>query len=260
VKPEAFCKLDCLFMINVPVAFDLKSSQIDVFSLQVHDIPSENNLRSLIEKLERLPFHETAHMLLLDVSKIKPQITPDLSLILNVFSQKNILCVGLIHSDEVYGTHLAKKYDLSYIHSDMVRNHAVHAKIPPSHRSEPIVLPVRPVYRTITIDKPVRAGQQIYAEHADLVVLSTVSTGAELIADGHIHIYGTLRGRALAGASGNTQARIFVQSMQAELVSIAGMYRVIDEPLAPSLYRQPVQIFLAEQRIVMKNLNEMFAL
>ena len=79
------------------------------------------------------------------------------------------------------------------------------------------------------INTPVRSGQQIYAKDTDLIILSQVGQGAEVIADGNIHIYGTLRGRAIAGASGNKEARIFCQSLQAELVSIAGIYKVSDD-------------------------------
>lgn len=78
------------------------------------------------------------------------------------------------------------------------------------------------------ISKPVRSGQQVYAEGGDLIVLSSVSPGAELLADGNIHVYGTLRGRALAGIQGNREARIFCQHLEADLVAIAGCYMTSD--------------------------------
>jgi len=78
------------------------------------------------------------------------------------------------------------------------------------------------------ISTPVRSGQQIYAQDTDLIIVSSVSPGAEVIADGNIHIYGTLRGRALAGVQGDINAQIFCQSLQAELVSIAGNYKLQD--------------------------------
>ncbi len=85
---------------------------------------------------------------------------------------------------------------------------------------------------TMVIDRPLRSGQRVYARGGDLVVLGVVSHGAEVIADGNIHIYGPLRGRAIAGASGDTQARIFAGAMEPELISIAGTYRTTDKPLA----------------------------
>ena len=82
---------------------------------------------------------------------------------------------------------------------------------------------------TLVIKQPVRSGQQIYARGGDLIVLAAVGAGAEVLADGHIHIYGSLRGRALAGIQGDTQARIFCQSLDAELVSVAGSYMLSDD-------------------------------
>lgn len=83
--------------------------------------------------------------------------------------------------------------------------------------------------RTRVIDKPVRSGQQIYARNADLLVTASVSEGAEVLADGHIHVYGALRGRALAGAAGDTGARIFCRRFEADLVAVAGCYKVADD-------------------------------
>ena len=100
--------------------------------------------------------------------------------------------------------------------------------------------------KTIVVTSPVRTGQQVYAEQADLIVLGMVSEGAEIIADGNIHVYAPMRGRALAGESGDTSARIFLQSMQAELVSIAGIYRVFEQDLPPSLHKKAVQIELQD--------------
>lgn len=99
------------------------------------------------------------------------------------------------------------------------------------------------------IDTPVRAGQRIYARGTDLIVTATVNNGAELIADGSIHVYAPLKGRALAGASGNAEARIFALSMQPELVSIAGVYRTFDEGFPDDLARQPSQVRLVGDRI-----------
>lgn len=98
------------------------------------------------------------------------------------------------------------------------------------------------------VTRPVRSGQRIYAAGGDLSVVAAVSSGAELMADGNVHVYGPLRGRALAGMKGNTEARIFCQDLQAELVSIAGHYR-ISENIPPELRGMPVQIYL-DQKIL----------
>ncbi|MGB6486315.1 MAG: septum site-determining protein MinC [Steroidobacteraceae bacterium] len=91
--------------------------------------------------------------------------------------------------------------------------------------------------------QPVRSGQRLYARSRDVVVTSTVGAGAEVIADGCVHIYGSLRGRAVAGARGETGARVFCQEFRAELVSIAGVFRVF-ETLPPELAGKPVQAWL----------------
>ncbi len=115
--------------------------------------------------------------------------------------------------------------------------------------------PVAPVpgggNRVITT--PIRSGQQVYAAGGDLIVLSSVSAGAEVLADGNIHVYGPLRGRALAGVRGDTGARIFCQSLEAELISIAGDFQLSDD-LRGKLWKQPVQICLSDQKLTVEPL------
>jgi len=106
----------------------------------------------------------------------------------------------------------------------------------------------------MVITRPVRSGRQVYAHQGDLVVLSTASPGAELLADGHIHVYGPLRGRALAGVSGDIRARIFCRSLEAELVSVAGYYRVRDD-IPEDLIGKSVQIFLQDERVMIEPLS-----
>ena len=96
----------------------------------------------------------------------------------------------------------------------------------------------------LVIDKPLRSGQQVYARGRDLVVLSMVNAGAEVIADGHIHVYAPLRGKAMAGARGNTDARIFALELNAELLSIAGVYRTSEHPLPAQVQGKAAQVRL----------------
>lgn len=102
------------------------------------------------------------------------------------------------------------------------------------------------------ISLPIRSGQRIYAK-GDLTILSHVSAGSEIMAEGNIHIYGSLRGRALAGVQGDTESRIFCSELNAELVSIAGHYKISDE-LGQTKKDSPVQIFLQNQSLIIKNL------
>lgn len=108
----------------------------------------------------------------------------------------------------------------------------------------PVAPPPAPTPRTVTLDKPLRSGQRFYAQGSDLIVLAMVSAGAEVIADGNIHVYAPLRGRALAGASGDRAARIFTTSLEAELVSVAGIYRTFEAGVPADLARQPATISL----------------
>ncbi len=107
---------------------------------------------------------------------------------------------------------------------------------------------------TMIVDMPVRSGQRIYARGSDLVVTATVNPGAEVIADGSIHVYAPLRGRALAGASGQADARIFSLAMEAELVSIAGIYRTFDEGWQKELAGKPAQVRLKDDRLDIKSI------
>ena len=93
----------------------------------------------------------------------------------------------------------------------------------------------------LVIDKPLRSGQQVYARGRDLVMLAMVNPGAEVIADGHIHVYAPLRGRAIAGARGNVDARIFTLGMEPELISIAGLYRNGETPGLANVWGKPTQ-------------------
>ncbi|MGH8614010.1 MAG: septum site-determining protein MinC [Gammaproteobacteria bacterium] len=102
---------------------------------------------------------------------------------------------------------------------------------------------------TKVVRKTVRSGQQVYAAGGDLIVLAPVNAGAEIVADGHIHVYAPLRGRALAGVMGDAQARIFCQCMEAELVAVAGQYLIYEEELPHALHRKPVQVYLEEEQL-----------
>ncbi|MDR2336442.1 septum site-determining protein MinC [Diaphorobacter ruginosibacter] len=103
---------------------------------------------------------------------------------------------------------------------------------------------------TVVVDKPLRSGQQVYARGGDLVVMAVVSFGAEVIADGNIHVYAPLRGRAIAGARGDTSARIFSTCMEPQLVSIAGMYRAIETDLPAEVHGKPAQVRLSGEKLL----------
>lgn len=122
---------------------------------------------------------------------------------------------------------------------------------PPPPQPTVVAAPRRP---TRIITEPVRSGQQIYAEDADLIVTQLVSPGAEIIADGCVHVYGTLRGRAIAGARGDTSARIFCRKMEADLLAVAGVYAVADQ-MQGELRGQPVQASLVAGKLKIERLE-----
>ena len=125
----------------------------------------------------------------------------------------------------------------------------------PETSSEAVPVPV-PAFGpgTVVVDKPLRSGQQVYARGADLVVLAVVSFGAEVIADGNIHVYAPLRGRAMAGARGNTNARIFTTCMEPQLVSIAGIYRTTEVAIPAEIVGKPAQVRLAGEKLLIEPL------
>jgi septum site-determining protein MinC len=135
---------------------------------------------------------------------------------------------------------------------------------PPSDVQESIREVVHEVVRevpgpgTMVVDKPLRSGQKIYARGCDLVVLAMVNQGAEVVADGNIHVYAPLRGKAMAGARGNTNARIFSLCLEPELISIAGVYRTSENALAPDVHGKAAQVRLSndgQDKLIIEALN-----
>ena len=124
----------------------------------------------------------------------------------------------------------------------------------PSIATEPLVEKVPVTRAGMTVERPVRSGQQVYAENADLIVLSQTSAGSEVMADGSIHIYGPLRGRVLAGVKGDKTARIFCRSLEAELIVIAGCYQLLDESNT-DLKGKPAMIRLEDEKLIIESLG-----
>lgn len=159
--------------------------------------------------------------------------------ILEVIRQVGMLPVGLAHGTSTIDA-LAQALELPVLTQFRAQT-----------RSAPVAEPRRPATAeptafappTLMHHQPVRSGQRVYARHRDLVVTSSVGAGAEVMADGCVHIYGALRGRAAAGARGEVTARLFCQEFHAELISIAGVFRVF-ETIPPELNGKPVQAWL----------------
>jgi len=133
---------------------------------------------------------------------------------------------------------------------------------PPAARDERTEVVLTEVIReiaapvpTLVVERPLRSGQQVYAKGGDLVVLSVVSHGAEVIADGSIHVYAPLRGRAIAGARGNTAARIYSTCMEPQLLCVAGTYRTAETALPDGVAGKPAQVRLDGEKLVVEALS-----
>ncbi|WP_374358222.1 septum site-determining protein MinC [Chitinimonas sp.] len=125
----------------------------------------------------------------------------------------------------------------------------------PAEKAAPAPSPAPVPANSMIIDRPVRSGQQVYARGGDLIVLALVSHGAEVIADGNVHVYAPLRGRAVAGARGDSRARIFTHCMEAELLSVAGVYRAIEEALPESIMGRAAQVRLDGNKLVIESMK-----
>lgn len=241
--------------------FDIKSASLDLLAL----ILKTGDLKTLAAALEQRFGHAGASPLseafVLDLEAVPAPNALALEQLLPLLRSHGINVMALRHPDPAMAA-LAAQHQLVHL-TDAARTLSLPAEKPVEVVQPVVAEPVKPsaapeplLAQTMVIDRPVRAGQQIYAKGTSLVVLAMVSAGAEIIADGDIHVYAPLRGRALAGARGNTAARIFVRSMEAELVSIAGIYRTLEQDLPSSIKGKPTQIFLENERLVMTALGE----
>lgn len=131
------------------------------------------------------------------------------------------------------------------------------AEVEPKKEVEKVTAPQEEITAVKLVTNHIRSGQQVYHPGGDLIIINTVNTGAEVLADGNIHIYGALRGRALAGVKGDTSARIFCQSLEAELVSIAGKYKVL-ESIADEWRGKAVQIYLENDDLKIEQFTKEF--
>lgn len=231
-------------------AFEIKSARTDALAVYLHNADAAALDAALAKCAAQ--YRELNLPLILDMQDFRPA-EADLPAVLAVFRRHRLPVAALRHSDEAWAATAAgnglpftvpgkdRPVPLETADAGTV------AEITGEIASETAKQAGHP---TVLVAEPVRTGQQVYAENADLIVTGTVSEGAELIADGNIHIYASMRGRALAGAKGRRDARIFIHSMQAELVSIAGIYRNFEQQLPEHLYRKPVQIHLQDDRLV----------
>ena len=235
-------------------AFEFKSGVITIPVLNLFSTDINVITHQLREKIRQAPEFFTNSSLLLDLSATQDQEL-NLALLVDAIRNSGMRPIGIRggtadqHQD-------AKDLMLPVMAAQNSTSSAkqeapvkLEAEVSKQESPDPVVSTT--TVSTI-INQPIRSGQRIYAR-GDLIVIAQVSAGAEVIAEGNIHIYGTLRGRALAGVQGDESAQIFCSNLQAELVSVAGTYR-ISEDLDESNRNTPVQIYLNNQALIIKNI------
>ena len=231
-------------------ALEFKSS---TFSVPVLVLAS-NDMRSielqLQEKISQAPEFFKNSPLVFDLQELnKHELEIDIDVLTNVIRQLGLLPIGIRG-----GTAQQNQQAIE----QGIPVHSIHGSSAPAEAQKTKKLtPELPeshidLATTLLITQPIRSGQRIYAK-GDLIILAQVSAGAEILAEGNIHVYGSLRGRALAGVQGNPDTRIFCSDLQAELISIAGTYK-ISEDLDESVRHKPVQIYLENQALIIKDI------
>ena len=249
-------------------AGELKIGQVGIANLRIRTLDVERLTREMHDRVARAPKLFGRAAVILDFGGLSQM--PDVATakaLLDGLRSAGVLPVALAYGttetellSQQLGLPLLAKFRAQYERAEL---DAVPAAPPPpapapapeparrARAATPAAVPAAPAKapqpgRMQTSN--VRSGQQLYAENCDLTVMATVGAGAEVIADGSIHIYGTLRGRALAGAQGNTTARIFCREFHAELVAIAGHYKVLDD-VPDTLRGKAVQVWLEQDQI-----------
>jgi septum site-determining protein MinC len=238
-------------------AFEIRFGQVGLAQMRIRSTDAAAVQAQLTARVAAAPALFERAALCLDLSPLDHDISAaDLRAVLEAIRRTGLLPVGLAHGTAAIDA-LARELDLPVLtqfRAQQSYGAAVSAVKAASQQPTPAPAPVpapAPAPATEEIvaipalmhHRPVRSGQRIYARHRDLVVTSAVGAGAEVMADGCVHVYGTLRGRAMAGVRGEVSARVFCHDFHAELVSVAGVFRVF-ETIPPDLAGKPVQAWL----------------
>jgi septum site-determining protein MinC len=229
-------------------AVELKSGSITLPILKVHSIDLAAIENQLLQKLGKAPEFFRNAPIIIDLGDLPEERKRalDFAALLKLAYAMALTPVGMRGGNAAQQK--AAQADKIAVLAEVRTESPPAAEAKPSPRRT--IPPPRPVAAsTKVIDHPVRSGQRIYATGGDLIVLAQVSPGAEIMADGNIHVYGTLKGRALAGVQGNLEARIFCSDLQAQLVAIGGNYRT-NEGEDESLIGRLVQVYLQDQTLV----------
>jgi len=249
-------------------AVKIKNAKLDFFVLHIFTTDMTLVERELADKLAQNPDFFAATPVALNLAGIADdEAVPDFSALTARMRQLGLQLVGILAGSPAQQD-AATEAGLGVFRESRgaVRSHPAVPEPAEQPPAEPELPPEPAVTQepstaeeqataTMVIDRPVRTGQRIYAKDSDLVLLAVVNAGAEVMADGDIHAYAPLRGRALAGARGNRAARIFAQAMEAELVSIAGLFQVYEDGLPDTVRGKPAQVRLEGDRLIIAPLS-----
>lgn len=219
-------------------SFVLKGSMYALTSLQLQNTRLDNLDEHIKLKIAQAPKFFQNSPIVIDLSKLPEEEIPDFNTLLKTLRTNGLIPIGMRKSPNELVNNAALLNNLA-----ILAENKAEAKNNNQNTAQDIAEPTCKVITT-----PVRSGQQVYARGGDLIILAPVSHGSEILADGSIHVYGPLRGRALAGVMNNNNAHIFCQSLEAELVSIGGAYQV-SENLRDSHWKQAVHIYLNENNL-----------
>lgn len=226
--------------------FELKGSLFTLSILQLHSGDLPHIEQHLAAKVAQAPDFFRSTPIVIDLAHCNAEdFSLDFAQLRHLLNQHGLIPVAIREGNEAQ-QQAAVAAGLAVLHA--VSPRATPEPAAPAETPEP----TSAVAARLHIGQ-VRSGQQVYAQNSDLVVIGSISAGAEVLADGHIHVYGSLRGRALAGVLGNHKARIFCQKLEAELVSIAGCYRVVEKPDVTA-WGKPVQIHLSDNSLIIESL------
>ena len=233
-----------------PAIFDLKSASLSLVALLLQTTDKAALASELSRRFDSIPDFFNNDPVVIDLSAIADDATPINFPELVVLLRRYKLHPVGVRGGSIPQTAAAVSIGLSELPDEGGRGSAAgQGEASDIGRSGMI-----PSATTMVISKPLRSGQQVYARGGDLIVMASVNYGAEVIADGHIHVYAPLRGKAIAGAKGNTEARIFTTWLDPELVSIAGTYRTTEHPLPAEVTGKPTQVRLDGERLVFEPL------
>lgn len=227
--------------------YDIKSADLSLVALLLKTTNIDTVSKALAQQLAESPGFFDQDPLIIDLGSLSTEEASqglDLAALMAVLRQHSLIPLAIKGANAELLA-LAKGLGLVDASDARIRRSVALAEPSPTKPEPSTPAPVvQAPLGALIIDKPLRSGQQVYAKGRDLVVLAMVNAGAEVIADGHVHVYATLRGKAIAGARGNTEARIFAQVMEPELISIAGVYRTSENALPKDVLGKAAQVCL----------------